>query len=366
MTAHHILTKISLLGLLSVPCGPAVAEDTLVWNDTISKAVTEEIEKKTYKTVTSVLIQRKGQTLYENYFNGANKDTLHDTRSATKTLVALAMGAAIEQKLIKNTNVKVSAYFPNYSHLFNGNPKKTNIKIQDLLTMSSALECDDWNQFSRGNEERMYLVEDWSEFFWSLPVRGYPGWQKPPSQQPFGRAFSYCSAGVQILGEAIQTASNMPFKDFIRENIFDPLEISDYEWQVKGTGQVHMIGGLRLTSAGLAKLGELQRRQGTIDGNRIFSEAWSDASFVPRAQITNPNTGDTMNYGYLWWLYPFEVDGKKYTAAAMNGNGGNRVWVLPEFDLTIVLTKTDFNTRSMHAEAKLFFDQEILPRLKRN
>lgn len=364
--AHHILAKISLFGLLTMPCAPALAENTLNWNEAVSKKITSEIEKKTYKTVTSVLIQKNGKTLYENYFNGAKKDTLHDTRSATKTLVTLAMGAAIQQKLIKNEHVKISTYFPQYKHLFGGNSKKNNMKIQDLLTMSSALECDDWNQFSRGNEERMYLVEDWSEFYWSLPVRGYPGWQKPPSQQPFGRAFSYCSAGVQILGEAIQTASNMPFKDFIQKNIFDPLGISAYEWQVKGTGQVHMIGGLRLTSEGLAKLGELQRRQGTFDGKHIFSEAWSKESLTPRAQITNPNTGDKINYGYLWWLYPYQVEGKKYMAAAMNGNGGNRVWVLPDFGLTVVLTKTDFNTRSMHAEAKLFFDQEILPRLKSN
>lgn len=228
--------------------------------------------------------------------------------------------------------------------------------------MSSPLECDDWNQFSRGNEERMYIVEDWNRFFWDLPIRGFPAWTKPPQRAEHGRAFSYCTAGVQILGEIVERAVEQSITEYAAQKLLTPLKISEFEWPQTGSGHVHLGGGFLLTTEGLAKFAELQRHNGTHNDQVIYSADWAEKSTTPHAAI--PDT--PFEYGYLWWLMPYEVEGQPHMAAAMTGNGGNRVFVLPDHEISVVFTNTDFNTSQMHQNAQKFFDTEIVARLSAN
>lgn len=344
--------------LITANALPTEADDT-AWTPEDSKMLTAHVEAGQYQNVTSVLVMRDGETLYEGYFHGADASTLHDTRSATKTVVSMAVGAAIKAGKMTGPAQTLAPLFPDYKKLTGTDKRKAAITVEDLLTMSGPLECDDWNQFSRGNEERMYITDDWTAFYWSLPLRGYPSWQTPPSKEALGRSFSYCTAGVQLLGQAVGRAVGETAPRFIEEHVFKPAGVRDFEWRYNGKGEAHLGGGLLLSTRALGKLGEVGRKFGAGETGTVFSEDWGKASLTPHADLHR----DTWQYGYLWWLKTYDVAGTAVRTAAMNGNGGNRVWVLPEYGVTVVLTKTDYNTRGMHEAAEAFLTGEILPRI---
>lgn len=194
------------------------------------RAVEQQVRSGALVKLTGLLVARHGTLLFERYFGDAGRDTLLDTRSATKTLAGYLVGAAIDRKLLPGVGVRVTPYFKDRQPFANTDPRKDRLTVEDLLTMSSLLECDDWNQFSRGNEERMYLIEDWPRFFLDLPIRGFPSFATRPEDSKYGRSFSYCTAGVSTLGFLLERAVHVPLERFADDALFRPIGIDRVQW----------------------------------------------------------------------------------------------------------------------------------------
>jgi CubicO group peptidase (beta-lactamase class C family) len=308
-----------------------------------------------FKKIGSVLVAKGGKLVYEGYFDG-DATALRDTRSATKSITGTLVGIAIAERKLSGVDARVLPLLPERARkMQNPDPRKTKITVEDLLTMSSPLECDDWNDFSRGNEERMYLTEDWAQFILDLPVRGrmHVGAQAEPPK--YGRNFSYCTGGVFVLSEVLQKATGTQTDRFAQEKLFGPLGISDATWVYSPLNVPQTGGGLRLTSRDLLKIAELYRAGGVWKGNRVIDAAWIHASTEPHAQID-----EQTEYGYLWWLKTFKSDGKGYPAYYMSGNGGNKVAVFPGLDLSVVVTSTNYGTRGMHEQTEKLLTDYIL------
>jgi CubicO group peptidase (beta-lactamase class C family) len=297
-----------------------------------------------FKSITSVVIARHGKLAYEHYFDSDGVDGFRNTRSATKTITGMLIGAAIDRHFIPSVDAHVLDYLQDKMPIENPDTRKGKITIEDFLTMSSLLECDDENSFSRGNEERMYLVEDWAKFTLDLPIRGFPDWETKPKDSPYGRSWSYCTAGATTLGVVLERAVKRPVPDFAREVLFAPLGITPVRWHFQPLGTAMTGGGLELRSRDLLKLGQFYLDRGMWNGQPILSAEWVEKSLRPHA-----NAREDTDYGYLWWLQTFHSHARSSRSYGMYGTGGNKILVFPDESLVVVITTTNYHVQGAGA-----------------
>jgi CubicO group peptidase (beta-lactamase class C family) len=319
--------------------------------------ITSAVASGTYKQITSVIVARDDRVLYEQYFDTGGAEALRNTRSATKTVTGMLVGAAVDRGLLRAES-PVLPFFKDRQPVTNPDPRKQRITVEDFLTMSSLLECDDENSFSRGNEERMYLVEDWVKFTLDLPIKGFPEWQAKPEQSPYGRAWSYCTAGATTLGPLLERATKQSMPAFAQAVLFEPLGIEFVKWQFQPLGSAMTGGGLQLRSRDLLKLGQLYLNDGRWQGRQVISAAWVRRSLSPHAHAR-----ENTDYGYLWWLQTFQVDGQTIPTYGMYGAGGNKVYVLPVQRAVVVVTTTNFRVAGAGVLTDQLLTSLIVPAL---
>jgi CubicO group peptidase (beta-lactamase class C family) len=278
-----------------------------------------------------VLVARHGKLVLEEYFFGENAEKLHDTRSASKTLVTFVLGAAMEK------GMKVSPSMPVYSTMGitspSLDPRKRSMQLRHLLTMSSGLDCDDGGaQYHEGSEDNITnqdTIPDWLSVVERLNLIRTPG-----------DTGVYCSINPYFAGEVIAKATGRWFPDLAYELVARPLQFGRYTAVLDPLGRSYMGGGLRFVLRDFAKFAQVYANKGTWNGKRIVSEAWVRESSEPRyllsRQIDNEWVArSALNYGYLWWSTAYKYQGRVIRAYHMSGNGGQFSMFIPDLDLVV-------------------------------
>ena len=275
----------------------------------------------------SLLLVKNDYLLVEEYFSGYSPEKLHDLRSVTKSIRSLLMGIAIDLGYVESIDDPISKYLGKYwSEQLQ--EEKGGITIRHLLTMSTGLDCNDWDKKSKGQEDKVHKKKDWIQYTLDLPVRNDPG-----------TISHYCSMGTVLAAEIISQAAGMSMDEFARQYLFDPLGITNVRWgHTSGNGVLNSGKRLYLAPRDMAKIGQLVLNQGLWNGMQIVSADWLLAATSPQTKITG------IDYGFLWWSIPFQANEKVMLAQTATGNGGQYIFVFPELNAVAVFTGGAYNS----------------------
>ena len=289
-----------------------------------------EIYANSFPDVESVLLYRDGVLVFEEYFYAFDRDTPHQQRSATKTLLALLLGIALDSGHITSIDQEILPYFDQYTELQHVDDNKRAVTIHDLLSMQSGFDCDDWEQASPGNESKMVYTNDWSRFILDLPM-----------SETRGTKGSYCSGNVILIGRIIEKATGMPLKDYADKVLFKPLGIRNYQWDFRpDLSNVNNFVQAWLRPRDMMKIGILLANKGTWNGQQLISAEW-----ITQLTSKQSDIGDTP-YGFFFWLRYLHSNGQQVEAPQMSGNGGQKVILLDKYQAILVLTGGGYNQPS--------------------
>jgi len=305
-------------------------------------SLTAAVNTNRYTGINSILISRGGKLLYEQYFNGWTRDSLHDSRSSFKSITSLLMGIAIDKGFIKDADQKVYSFFPDYAPFAHDGPLKRSMTIKDLLNMESGFDCEEF-EGSMDCETQMASTKDWLRFSLDLPMKDTPG-----------KVWAYTSCDPMIIGGIVSNASKMSIMDFARRYLFKPLGITNYRWTVDPSGHGMTAGSFYIRPTDMVKIGDLVRQKGFWKGKQIVSESWlaastrtpipiPDYSFVKysRSSVAIPQQ---THYGYYWYTESIRTKTYKEDVLFASGNGGQYIMIIKRLDLVVVFTQGNYDS----------------------
>jgi CubicO group peptidase (beta-lactamase class C family) len=276
--------------------------------------------RKKQVPVHSVQMVRHGRLIMDAYFYPFNGEMRHDVASVTKSITSTLVGLAIDKGHLRDVHQPVISMFRDRAAA-NLDPRKRQLSIEHLLTMSAGWDCG-----FEPKEARLFEMRrsgDWLQFMLDLPMVAEPGTR-----------WAYCSGNCHVLSILLTQATGTNAFAFARRELFTPLGIGDVVWPADSRGNSHGWGDLQLHPRDMAKIGQLLLQRGRWADRQIIPKSWIETA--TRAHVERTSNND--HYGYFWWVKGTDYPGM-FEAV---GRGGQRINVWPAKDLVLVFTGGGF------------------------
>jgi CubicO group peptidase (beta-lactamase class C family) len=318
--------------------------------------------------VHGVMVLRYAEVIFERYLAGTDAArarplgvvqigpaTLHDLRSASKSIVGLLYGIALAAGRVPPPEGPLLAQFPEYPDLA-ADPARQALTVAHALTMTLGTE---WDELSlpysdpRNSEIAMDAAPDRYRYVLERPIACPPGVR-----------WTYSGGATAVLARVIERGTGKPIHAFAREALFDPLGLGATDWGQSATGEAFAASGVRMTLPDFARIGALVLADGAWNGRLLVPRDWLAASLTPA--IAMP---DGRRYGYQWYLGVVPTDDgaggivweRTVTAA---GLGGQRLFLVPGRRLVVAVLAGNYDAPDQWRPPLAVLRDVVLPGMR--
>jgi CubicO group peptidase (beta-lactamase class C family) len=266
-----------------------------------------------------VIVAREGEILAERGYRGHSTTAAANIKSASKIIISALVGIAIDKGVLEGPDQKIAPLLQKYLPV-NPDPRIEDITIGNLLSMQAGL-----GRTSGPNYGRWVSSRNWVRSALAQPFVDEPG----------GRML-YSTGSTHLLSAILTRQSGRSTRELARAWLepLDHFAIGGWERDPQGI----YLGGnqMAMSARSLLAFGELYRNGGrTADGKQLISPEWIALSWLRRTNSRFSGDG----YGYGWFLRNISGHDVRYAW----GYGGQMLYVVPELNLTVVMTSEDEN-----------------------
>ena len=282
----------------------------------------------------SLMILRHGKIIAEGWWNPFMPEDKHTLYSLSKSFTSTAIGMAIEEGLLDRESTVIS-FFPEFAPA-TISQNLASMEIRHLLTMSTGHDVDTMPAL------RNATGESWIKTFLNQPVTHAPGTH-----------FLYNTGATYLLSAILQKKTKQTLVEFLQPRLFEPLGITNYDWEMSPEGINTGGFGLRLTTEEIAKFGELYLQKGKWQNKQLISPTWIEEATSAQIKSGSGDNDWSQGYGYQFW---------RCKPGFYRGDGafGQFCIVIPQKDTVVAITS---ESSDLQKSMSLIWDN-LLPALK--
>jgi CubicO group peptidase (beta-lactamase class C family) len=270
---------------------------------------------------TSLIVVHDDAVVYEEYFNGYNKDSINTSFSTVKSIDSLLVGMAIDDGLIESETQPIIEFIPEFK-----GTEFADITIKDLLLMRSKIKYWEGGLWFGDNAKTYYYPDLRDLALHHMHI-----------DENYNGQFLYNNYHPLLLGIILERCTGMSVSEYFQEKIWDKIGAeNDASWSLDSEKSrfEKMESGLNFKSVDFAKIGCMLLHRGKWNGQTCISEDWLDRSIVAAEPLDQSDIG----YQYMWYSFANEKGGYDYFA---HGNHGQYLYISPENNTVIVRTGTE-------------------------